>query len=328
MGVVFQDTVLLDTSIRENIGIGNLDATDEQIVQAAKLAEIHDFITTLSQGYDTHVNEAGGMSGGQRQRIALARVFLRDPPILLMDEPTSALDPATELSINQTIQRIFNNRTVICVTHRLAPVVNYDQIFVIEGGKLVEQGTHQQLLQRKGHYQYLWQKQSGFHFDHDQNVTVEVDRLRMIPIFQRLDIAVLEELVPYFHSRHVAEQETIFRKGDVEDGFYFIARGSVAVTISLDTSKEKRWVLSEGDYFGEIALFKNITRTATIQTLTHCILLSMSRWQFWYFLDKYPDIQNELEEMMEERLEENKRAMSNSASNEGFGSSDSRLEST
>jgi len=138
MGLVSQEVILFNTSIRENIRMGYLEATDEQVETAAKNAEIHDFILTLPQGYDTPVGDRGGqLSGGQRQRIALARALVRNPAILILDEATSALDPATEVEIMNTIDHLAKDRTIIMITHRIAHALRADKMFVIEKGRIV-----------------------------------------------------------------------------------------------------------------------------------------------------------------------------------------------
>lgn len=163
MAVVFQENILFNISLRENIQLGHPNATDQQVEAAARAAEIHDFIKSLPQQYNTIVSERGSsLSGGQRQRIAIARAIIRDPAILILDEATSSLDQATEAAIAATLQRLAKRRTVISVTHRLTSVVNADRIFVLDGGKLIEAGTHQDLLQRHGLYSKIWQKQSGY----------------------------------------------------------------------------------------------------------------------------------------------------------------------
>ncbi|MGE3601189.1 MAG: ABC transporter ATP-binding protein, partial [Dehalococcoidia bacterium] len=162
MGMVLQESVLFHLSIRENIRLGNLDATDAEIIAAAKAAEIHDLIESLPEGYDTLVGERGGrLSGGQRQRVAIARAIVRNPAILLLDEATSALDPATEAAINKTLNTLAQGRTTIFVTHRLSSVVTADMIYVLDQGRMVEQGTHSELLAHGGVYAHLWQQQGG-----------------------------------------------------------------------------------------------------------------------------------------------------------------------
>ncbi|MBT4099514.1 MAG: ATP-binding cassette domain-containing protein [Gemmatimonadetes bacterium] len=161
MAPVFQDTCLFDMSVRENIRQGRLEATDVQVEHAARLAEVHDVIEDLVDGYDTSVGEGGTpLSGGQRQRIALARALLREPRILILDEATSALDPRTEAAVNGTLDRLAGTRTLISVTHRLSSAVNVDRILVMEEGRLIEQGSHKDLLNHKGTYYDMWQEYS------------------------------------------------------------------------------------------------------------------------------------------------------------------------
>ncbi|HZS05758.1 MAG TPA: ABC transporter ATP-binding protein [Blastocatellia bacterium] len=160
MGIVFQENILFNISLRENIRLGNPAATEKEVEAAARAAEIHRFIKSLPQGYDTIAGERGGLlSGGQRQRIAIARAIIRDPAILILDEATSALDHTTEAAINATIRRLAKGRTVISVTHRLTSVAGSDRIFVLEQGELVEEGSHRELLGRNGLYYQLWQQQ-------------------------------------------------------------------------------------------------------------------------------------------------------------------------
>jgi|GEM_PF-31224 ATP-binding cassette, subfamily B, bacterial len=159
VGAVFQHTYLFNTTVRENIRQGQLEATDAEVEEAARAAEIHDFITGLPDGYDTMPGEGGGQfSGGQRQRIALARAILRDPAILVLDEATSALDPTTEAAVNATLERLAAERTMLSVTHRLTSIANMDRIFVLERGRVVEQGKHKELLNLKGTYYEMWQE--------------------------------------------------------------------------------------------------------------------------------------------------------------------------
>jgi ATP-binding cassette subfamily B protein len=141
IGLVSQEVILFNGSVRENIRMGYLEASDEEVEAAAKSAEIHDFILSLPQGYDTPVGDRGGqLSGGQRQRIALARALVREPAILILDEATSALDPATEAEILATIERITKDRTVIFITHRMAHALRADVMFVMDSGRLVVSG--------------------------------------------------------------------------------------------------------------------------------------------------------------------------------------------
>jgi len=161
MAVVFQENMLFNMSIRENIRLGKEGATDEEVVEAARKAEIHRYVMSLPQKYDTPVGERGDtLSGGQRQRIAIARAIVRDPSILLLDEATSALDQTTEAAINKTLLKLARDRTMIFSTHRLTSVVDMDEIVVIAGGKAVERGSHAKLLAANGMYRKLWDDQS------------------------------------------------------------------------------------------------------------------------------------------------------------------------
>ncbi|MDZ8135345.1 MAG: ABC transporter ATP-binding protein [Nostoc sp. DedQUE04] len=162
IGLVSQDVFLFHGTIAENIAYGTFDATDEQIIAAAKIAEADNFILRLPQGYETIVGERGQkLSGGQRQRIAIARAVLKNPPILVLDEATSAVDNETEAAIQRSLERITVNRTTIAIAHRLSTIRNADCIYVMEYGELVESGTHEQLLEKNWIYAGLWNVQSG-----------------------------------------------------------------------------------------------------------------------------------------------------------------------
>jgi ATP-binding cassette subfamily B protein len=160
MAVVFQENMLFNMSIRENIRLGKEGATDEEVEQAARRAEIHRYIMSLPQKYDTAVGERGDtLSGGQRQRIAIARAIVRNPSVLLLDEATSALDQTTEAAINKTLMKLAQGRTMIFSTHRLTSVVDMDEIIVISGGRAIERGSHAKLLAANGVYRKLWDDQ-------------------------------------------------------------------------------------------------------------------------------------------------------------------------
>ena len=160
IGMVAQDVFLFTGSIRENIGYGNLDATEEEIIEAAKKANIHDYIMSLPDGYDTYVGERGvKLSGGQKQRISIARVFLKNPSILILDEATSALDNATEMLIQSALEELSRGRTTIVVAHRLSTIKNADEIVVLTDKGIAERGSHEELLQKGGLYSELYQYQ-------------------------------------------------------------------------------------------------------------------------------------------------------------------------
>jgi ATP-binding cassette subfamily B multidrug efflux pump len=167
ISVVTQDTSLLHRSIRENIRYGRPDATEAEIVEAARLAHADEFIPVQkdwrgNHGFDAHVGERGvKLSGGQRQRIAIARVILRNAPILVLDEATSALDSEVEAAIQSSLDTLMASKTVIAIAHRLSTIARMDRLLVLDRGRIVEQGSHEALLRLNGHYAALWRRQSG-----------------------------------------------------------------------------------------------------------------------------------------------------------------------
>ncbi len=161
-GLVSQDVFLFHGSVAENIAYGRPGADQAEIEAAAKAAEAHDFILQLPQGYDTIVGERGQkLSGGQRQRVSIARAVLKDPPVLILDEATSAVDNETEAAIQRSMQVITRGRTTLVVAHRLSTIVNADRIYVLDRGRVIEMGSHTQLLSDNGLYASLWKVQAG-----------------------------------------------------------------------------------------------------------------------------------------------------------------------
>ena len=162
IGVVQQDVYLFSGSVAENIAYGKKDATMEEIRQAAKLAGADEFISGLKDGYDTYVGERGvKLSGGQKQRISIARVFLKNPPILILDEATSALDNESELLVGKSLNQLAQGRTTITIAHRLTTIRNYDRILVLSGDGIEEEGSHEELLKKRGSYYRLWNQLTG-----------------------------------------------------------------------------------------------------------------------------------------------------------------------
>jgi ATP-binding cassette subfamily B protein len=160
IGTVPQDTVLFNDTIRYNIAYGRPGASEAEIIAAAQVAQIHDFVSSLPQGYETLVGERGlKLSGGEKQRVAIARTVLKAPPILILDEATSALDSHTEEAIQSALEAVARGRTSLVIAHRLSTIVNADLILVMEAGRIVERGTHAQLVARGGLYASLWNRQ-------------------------------------------------------------------------------------------------------------------------------------------------------------------------
>jgi ATP-binding cassette subfamily B protein len=298
IGVVFQESFLFAGTIRENIRLGRPDASDAEVTAAADAAQLHEDHTKL-------VGERGGaLSGGQRQRVALARAILRDPAILLLDEPTSALDPATEWEFNLTLRRVAAGRTVVSVTHRLQSVVDADRIFVLERGRLVQQGTHAELVEdAAGVYASLWTSQSGFSLasgDGALHADVSPERLAQVPLFGELSATALARLARRFAPEEIAADRVVIRQGDMGDRFYLVARGTLEVT--QNDVPEVVNVLEDGDYFGEIALLRRAPRTATVRARTPCILLSLASQHFERLLAEESSVREAIERVAKARL--------------------------
>jgi ATP-binding cassette subfamily B protein len=303
MGVVFQDSVLFNISILENVRLGNLDASDEEVEEACRTAQIHDVIMSLPDEYDTPVGERGSrLSGGQRQRLAIARAVLRNPTILILDEATSALDSHTEAAINETLSLVGRGRTTVSVTHRLSSVVNAHHIYVLDAGELAQQGTHDELLDRGGLYARLWQEQGGAVGSVDQ-AREEVSHLAAIPMFADLDAAHLGRLAARLVTERFSAGEEIIREGESGDRLYVVASGEVEVVGRDPLGSERPMaVLREGDYFGEIALLREAPRNATCRARTAVRAHTLAKVDFNALLESVPELREGVEQMITQRL--------------------------
>jgi ATP-binding cassette subfamily B protein len=305
LGIVFQESILFDTSIRENVRLGRLTATDAEIVAAARLAEIHDFIESLPQGYETRVGERGSrLSGGQRQRVAIARALVRDPSVLVLDEATSSLDPETEAAVQETIRKLARGRTSLSVTHRLAPVVHATRVFVMDDGRVVEEGSHEELLAIRGVYASLWAKQQGFTVKGEGIAEITAERLADVPIFSMLDDATRADLADKMTSEGCDAGTEVIREGAPGDKFYVVARGRLEVLRGAPGDRRARiGVFEDGDSFGEIALLRNVPRTATVRALTRVTYLTLKRDHFLRLVERTPGLRDALEQVVRARLE-------------------------
>jgi ATP-binding cassette, subfamily B, bacterial len=311
MGVVLQETSLFNISVRENIRLGRPDASEEAIVEVARAVGLHDFIAALPHGYGTLAGEHGvRFSRAQMPRLALARAMLRDPEIMLLDEATSVLDPADELEVARLIRSLARGRTLISVSHRLSTTADADHIFVFEEGRIVEQGSHYELIAANGAYAGLWRKQAGFTFSADgTHVDVDAQRLKAFPILENLDGDHLAELAPFFATDTFPPGRDIVRQNDPGDKFYIIARGKVEVWRTEEQSGSTRRVavLQDGDFFGEITLITGFPRTASVRTVTSCTCISLERGQFNRMLDRFPDLRRRVSEVALQRLRESSK---------------------
>ncbi len=306
IGLVFQDTFIFDTTVRENIGLAKPGATDAEIAEAARAARLDEHIASLPAGFDTVLGERGvRMSGGQRQRMAIARAVLRDPRILVLDEATSALDAQTERGILETLAALSWGRTTISITHRLALAATADRVFVLDQGRLAEQGSHAELSKAGGLYQKLYEEQTGYMSGSGRlRLGVEADRLRAIPLFSSVGGEGLASLANRLMSERYAAGEDIVRQGDPGDKMYIINRGQVEVLVGsagIEGSERKVNTLREGDYFGEMALLAGEPRNATVRTTEPTELYSLANEDLMALVERETAVQEALGESLARR---------------------------
>ena len=296
--VVFQENFLFNMSIRENIRLGRPDATDTEIESAARDAEIHDFILSLPDGYDTLAGERGSrFSGGQRQRLAIARAVLRRPAILILDEATSALDPTTEAAVNKTFSRIASGRTVISITHRLSSVTAADWIYVMHQGQIAEQGRHDELAAAGGRYSSMWRRQSGLHIS-EEGAGVDAKWLSEMPLVP--ECGPVDAGGTGHSVRHRADprRSRHHPRGRSRRPVLHLSSGARRKCSNPGT---RAAVLQDGDYFGEIALLSNQPRNATVRSLTPCVCLILQRDHFRAMLDRSAPLRERIQQVMKSR---------------------------
>jgi ATP-binding cassette subfamily B protein len=297
VGLVFQDTFVFDTTLRENIAIGKPDAGDAEIVAAVEAAQLTSYVQALPNGYDTVLGERGlVMSGGQRQRLAIARALLRDPRILILDEATSALDMQTEREIIATLAQLARGRTTISITHRLSLATMADRIVVLDTGRVVEDGVHQDLVRAGGLYERLFREQIGrggmgqLGSGGVRGPQAIAERLSAIPLFNGLGEDALRSLAGQVTLEHFEADEDVVRQGEGGDTLYVIARGAVEVLVETGSGQRRVNVLNAGDYFGEMALLDDRPRAATVRTTGPARLYSLTRNDFIALLEQEPAI--------------------------------------
>lgn len=306
IGLVLQDNFIFNATIRENIRLGHPDASEERLRDVVHATGVLESAPDLPNGLDTLVGENGTkLPGETTQRLAIARALLRSPDMLLLDEFASALEPAEEVAVAETLRELAKERTVISATHRLSSAADAGLIYVLDGGKIVERGSHFELMALGGFYSNLWKKQSGFRFSADgRHVDVDAQRLKQLPVLEKLDEEILAELAPFFVTETFPAKREIVCQNDPGDRFYIIVRGKVEVWRTEEHTGETRCVatLQDGDYFGEITLITGFPRTATVRTSTVCTCISLGRGQFDRLIDRFPEIRRELSETALRRL--------------------------
>ncbi len=306
INVVPQEPLLFQTSVRENIRMGKLDATDEEIEEAAKKAEIHDFIVSLPDGYDTDSGEAGRkFSGGQRQRIAIARAIINDPEILLLDEATSALDEASAAAINETLERVTRGRTVFAITHHLNDCELMDLVLVLKDGKIVETGTHKELVSREGAYADLWNAHTIANATDDLTTDDIIKMLGRFALFEDLPADTMEKAFKAMRLETVQAGTSLLEEGQSAERFVLIVKGTVERTVRMPSGEiHELELLDAGEALGEYAILDDATNPATATTTTTCTLLSIHKLDLLKLLGDDPRMLAHIQTMLRAREDE------------------------
>lgn len=308
LGYVPQDVRLFNLSIEDNIRMGKLEASREEVEAAARAAEVHDAIVAMPEAYATQVGEGGlKLSGGQRQRIGLARALVAKPPLLILDEATSSLDPQTEAAVNQTLDRLAERCAILAVTHRLNALREFEQILVLDSGRVVEQGTHDELEASGQLYARMLQKQNGYVLSEDgRSARVDPSWLATVPLLSGLDLESRRWLAAGMTLERFRADQRILEQGAPADAMYFITRGEVAVHHrQLEASRAEEIVrLLDGDFFGEIALIEGGTRRASVVAVQDCLLATLSKSTLMTLLEGREDLRLDLLSKAKERTED------------------------
>jgi ATP-binding cassette subfamily B protein len=297
IGVVLRTNFMFNASVRENVRLTNPTTTEEKLGDLMHSSGVAAMAASLPQGMDTVIGENGHPIPAElQQRIAIARALLKNPDVLLLDNATSALDASAEKSVNETLRRLAKGRTLISVTHRLTSAADADLIYVFDGGRIVEQGSHAELIAADGVYGELWLKQAGFRFSADgSHVDVDAQRLKMFPAFHDIDEKILAELAPFFSTATYPPERDIVCQGDPCDQDCILVRGEAEV-IRHDAETGESIVtgtLEDGDSFEESGLITRLSRTATVRARGVCTCISLERGQFESLIDRYPELRQE-----------------------------------
>jgi ATP-binding cassette subfamily B protein len=304
ISLVPQEAMLFQISVRENIRMGKLDATNAEVEAAAKAADIHEIIMTLSDGYDTDVGEAGNkLSGGQKQRVAIARAMLRDPEILLLDEVMSALDPTSRAAIEATLDKVTKGRTVFSVTHDLTQCAKADLVCVFQRGRLAEIGAHDDLIERKGVYADLWQKSVIAGTEGTVPREELVERLRQRPALKDVPARFIDTLLSRMTVEGVGAHTVLATEGKPAERFIIITQGEAQQSVHLpDGTLHPVAVLEVGDLIGENVVLPDVPEFAQVVTRNHCRLLTIDRKSLMELLQQQPEIENQITAALQTRL--------------------------
>jgi ATP-binding cassette subfamily B protein len=234
------------------------------------------------------------MSGGQRQRLAIARVLLRDPKIMILDEATSALDAQTEAEILDTLRSAIRGRTTVTITHRLSLAAAADVVFVLEEGRLVERGSHDELRQAGGLYQEMYETQMGYAREGGTSTGVDVERLRDIPLLSGLSGEELAAVGARLRPQRLPAGRVVVRQGETGERLYLIERGRAEVLVGPEGAERPVSVLGAGDVFGEMATLGGVPRNATVRTAEPTLVYSLGREDLRRLMDVRPDLRETL----------------------------------
>jgi ATP-binding cassette subfamily B protein len=311
LGVLSQEQYIFNVPIYDNIRYGRVDATEEEIVAAARTAGLHEFIQGLPAGYDTQVNDRDTSLGLPiRQRIAVARLLLQPCSVVLMDEALSAIDAQGQRQLEEAIRSADGKRTLIKIAQRVSALTDYDQIYVMDDGKVVEDGQHADLTDRGGLYTQLVKDELGE--GAVSGAFAAVRRLAKQAPFSLLSPEILEEVARLMLYAERGPGDIICRQGTVGDELYFVGKGEVEVLIQHEDGHEQiLGFINEGEYFGEISFLRRVPRTATCRAHDNVELHILRRQDFDQLLDRLgSDITAHLDRTAQERLEATRAQLS------------------